>query len=191
MISTSNYVARKFGVRAGMPGFIGLKLCPQLQLIPGRYHIYKQESAKVTEVMLEYDETFVPCSLDEFSIDLTKSLVKKCSLPDSKIKFEIKQRENGEKYLDDEIWNLAEEIVQEIRQKIFEKTQLTCSAGIAINRMLAKMCSDINKPNNQYTLRCSSSQEIIDFIQKFNVKKIPGIGKREFAFSCEINRICL
>lgn len=163
-----------------MPGFIGLKLCPQLQLIGGRFHKYKEESLKITEVLREYDETFVPYSLDEASIDLTNYLVKQCSLPDSKFKVEVKQTEDGDLVLDDEIWNLAYEIVQEIRQKVFEKTQLTCSAGISPNKMLSKICSEINKPNNQYLLKGNSFKDIVRFIQKFNVKKIPGIGKFKF-----------
>jgi DNA polymerase kappa len=137
MISTSNYVARKFGVRAAMPGFVGLKLCPQLKLISGHYHKYREESNKITEVMKEYDETFTPYSLDECSIDLTSYLVKRCSLPDSKVKIEIKQNENGDSVLSDEVWQLAEEVVQEIRQKVFDKTKLTCSAGISVNKMLS------------------------------------------------------
>lgn len=160
-----------------MPGFIGLKLCPQLQLIPGRYHKYKEESKKIAEVMLQYDETFVPSSLDECSIDLTDCIVKRCSLPDSSVNVEIKRTDQDELVLDDAVWQLADEIVQEIRQKVFDKTQLTCSAGIAPNKMLAKICSDLNKPNNQYLLKGTSSEDITKFIQKFNVKKIPGIGE--------------
>ena len=176
MISTSNYVARKFGVRAGMPGFIGLKLCPELQLMPGRYHKYKEESSRVAEIMTEYDSTFQSHSLDEFCLNLTEYLVKRCSLPDSKVKFECKQNENGDLILDDKVWQLADEIVQEIRQKVFDKVQLTCSAGISVNKLTAKICSDLKKPNGQCLLPASSSKDIINFIQKLNVKKIPGIG---------------
>lgn len=160
-----------------MPGFIGLKLCPELRLVPGNFRLYKEESRKISEVLKEYDETFTPYSLDEASINLTDYLVKKCSLPDSKVSIEIKQNANGDQILADDVWELAAEVVQEVRAKVFEKTQLTCSAGIAPNKMLAKICSDINKPNNQYLLKGTSSEDLMNFIHKLNVKKIPGIGE--------------
>lgn len=164
-----------------MPGFIGLKLCPELQLIPGKFHLYKEESRKISAVLKEYDETFTPYSLDEASINLTDYLIKRCSLPDSKVSIEIKRNADGELVLADEVWELANEVVQEIRAKVFETTKLTCSAGIAPNKMLAKICSDINKPNNQYLLKGTSSEDLIRFVQKLNVKKIPGIGERRIA----------
>ena len=166
-----------------MPGFIGLKLCPELQLIPGKFHLYKEESRKITEVLKEYDETFTPYSLDEASINLTDYLFKKCSLPNSKVSMEIKENSNGELILADEVWELAKEVVQEIRTKVFEKTQLTCSAGIAPNKMLAKICSDINKPNNQFMLKGTSSEDLVRFVHKLNVKKIPGIGENRARIS--------
>ena len=163
-----------------MPGFIGLKLCPELQLISGKFHLYKEESRKITAVLKEYDETFTPHSLDEASINLTDYLVKRCSLPDSKVRMEIRQNANGDLVLADEVWDLANEVAHEIRAKVFEKTQLTCSAGIAPNRMIAKICSDINKPNNQHMLKGTSSEDLLRFVHKLNVKKIPGIGNCHF-----------
>ncbi|PIO62394.1 hypothetical protein TELCIR_16045, partial [Teladorsagia circumcincta] len=95
--STSNYLARRFGVRAAMPGFIAKKLCPQLKIVPGNFSKYTKES----RAFYQDDDTVV---------------------------------------------------VREIRFRVEQTTGLTCSAGIAPNFRLAKICSDMNKPNGQYEL---------------------------------------
>jgi nucleotidyltransferase/DNA polymerase involved in DNA repair len=74
MLSTSNYLARKFGVRAGMPGFIGKKLCPDLVLIPLNFDKYRAVSKVVRDVFREYDPDFCPMSLDEAYLDITDYL---------------------------------------------------------------------------------------------------------------------
>ena len=71
MISTSNYIARKYGVRSAMPGFIALKLCPQLKLIGGHYQRYKEESFKIMEILEEFDPFLESSGLDEAYVDLT------------------------------------------------------------------------------------------------------------------------
>ena len=103
MLSTSNYAARKFGVRAAMPGFIAKKLCPNLVIVPSNMDKYAQVSEIVRGVFREYDPNFAPMSLDEAYLDITDIVT---SSPDS-------------------AWN----IVQEMRSKIQERTKLTASAG--------------------------------------------------------------
>ena len=100
MLSTSNYLARKFGVRAGMPGFIGKKLCPQLKIVPTNFTKYRAVSTLVREVFNEYDKDFCPMSLDEAYLNITDYLLRHPSLKPS-------------------------EVVQEMREKIQEKTTLT------------------------------------------------------------------
>eukprot|EP00898_Chlorokybus_atmophyticus_P001489 jgi/Chlat1/2340/Chrsp17S00177 len=150
MICTANYEARKFGVRAAMPGFIGLKLCPELQFVKPDFAKYTAASADIREVFMEYDPQFVAVSLDEAYLDITEH---------------CKQTSRS-----------GAEVAEELRQKVRDKTALTCSAGIAPNRMLAKVCSDINKPNGQYALP-SERAAITAFITTLPIRKIGGIGK--------------
>ncbi|XP_059095948.1 DNA polymerase kappa-like isoform X3 [Tigriopus californicus] len=154
MLSTSNYEARKFGVRAGMPGFIGLKLCPKLTLVPLNFEKYHEVSRQVRAVFREYDANFCPMSLDEAYLDLTEHLE------------ELRQRG-----LDPD----PRPVVQEIRAKIEAQTTLTASAGIAPNTMLAKVCSDQNKPNGQFYLP-PDVEEIMAFVNPLPIRKVSGIG---------------
>ena len=155
MISTSNYIARKYGVRSAMPGFIALKLCPQLKLIGGHFHRYKEESIKIMEILEEYDPFLESSGLDEAYVDLTDYC------------------KNNKIYSKDEITAL----VKEIKKKIFEKTQLTCSCGIACNKRLAKICSDYNKPDGLYFLDFEP-KVIEEFVEKLSIRKIPFIGSK-------------
>jgi len=150
MLSTSNYAARKFGVRAAMPGFIGLKLCPDLVLVPVDMKKYAEVAEVIREVFKEYDENYSPMSLDEAYMDITEYL-------------ELNPDFNS--------WD----VVQEMREKIESRTQLTASAGIAPNTFLAKVCSDLNKPNGQYILQPNQT-EILDFVRKLSIRKACGIG---------------
>eukprot|EP01084_Bolivina_argentea_P311186 538623_1 len=151
MISTTNYVARKFGVRAAMPGFIGKKLCPQLIFVKHDWNAYKEASNKVKAIVAEYDPNFTSGSLDEVYLDVTDYLYKHSQLSGG-------------------------DIAKEIRNKIFSATQLTASAGVACNRMLSKIGSDMNKPNGQFILE-HNSRKIKEFMNILNVRKIPGIGR--------------
>lgn len=147
VISTSNYEARKYGVRSAMATAHALKLCPQLVLVRGRMHKYKEASDQVFEVFHEYTDLVQGLSWDEAYLDVTD-----CELFN----------------------NSATLIAQDIRKKIFEKTGLTASAGIAPNKLLAKMASELNKPNGQYTI---APHEIDEFIKKVPIEKIWGVGK--------------
>lgn len=149
MLSTSNYEARKFGVRAAMPGFIGKKLCPALIIVRPNFRKYTEFSRKVRQVLVQYDEDFTPVGLDEAYLDITEYMAKN----------------------DAE----ADDVVQEMRQKIFDATQLTASAGIAANMFLAKVCSDMRKPNDQFRLS-NDVDSIRKFVHSLPIRKVPGIG---------------
>ncbi|KAI8150340.1 hypothetical protein BJV82DRAFT_548937 [Fennellomyces sp. T-0311] len=150
MLCTSNYKARTFGVRSAMPGFIGIKLCPQLKIIPLHFDKYRAASSKVRAIFMKYDPNFAPMSLDEAYLNLTNYMT--------------------------EHNMTAPAVVQQIRDEIFQDTQLTASAGVAANKMLAKICSDMNKPNGQYDL-ANDRDAIRNFIQKMRIRKVPGIGR--------------
>ncbi|KAJ0640161.1 putative DNA-directed DNA polymerase [Helianthus annuus] len=151
MISTANYEARKFGVRAAMPGFIACKLCPELIFVPTdfkKYTYYSDLTRKA--VFQEYDPNFMAASLDEAYLDITNV---------------CKERDIT-----------VAEVTEELRQNVYKATGLTCSAGVAPNRLLAKVCSDINKPNGQFLLP-NDRAAIMTFISSLPIRKIGGIGK--------------
>ncbi|CAI5704866.1 hypothetical protein KXD40_001776 [Peronospora effusa] len=179
MISTTNYAARQFGVRAAMPGFIGKELCPELHFVPVNMEKYKGVAAQIRAVFVEYDPEYEAFSLDEACLDLTEFMSKNWQ------KYILAAEDDiGSKISGDQRWVLtaagraaiATVIVRELRAKIYDSTQLTASAGIAVNTMLAKICSDINKPNGQYILPFTR-ECVISFIHELPVRKIGGIGK--------------
>ncbi len=148
VISTSNYLARKFGVKSAMPTGLAMKLCPQLILVNGSMRKYKEASDIVFDVILEYSDLVQSVSIDEAYLDVTD-----CPL----------------------FHNSATLIAEDIRKKIFERTNgLTASAGIAPNKLIAKLASDFNKPNGKFTV---APHQVDDFIRKIRVERIPGIGK--------------
>ncbi|KAI8808572.1 hypothetical protein BJ742DRAFT_273211 [Cladochytrium replicatum] len=152
MLSTASYAARKFGVRSAMPGFIALKLCPELILVKPNFDKYHTASEKVREVFAEYDPNYSPMSLDEAYLDLTP-------------------------YLESHPDHTPDSLVQELRAKVTARTNgLTCSAGIAPNRLLAKVCSDAHKPNGQMRLHPNNAA-IASFMSSLPVRKVPGIGR--------------
>ena len=139
MLSTSNYVARQFGVRAAMPGFIATKLCPQLVIVPPNFHKYKAVSKKVGEVFALYDPNFVMMSLDEAYLDLTPYLAANATMydvPDGADATETAEDDPIVTVLNKHA-TLAEVVVNEMRKKICEATQLTASAGL---KFVIKKC---------------------------------------------------
>nr|CAD1841342.1 unnamed protein product [Ananas comosus var. bracteatus] len=150
MICTANYEARKYGVRAAMPGFIACKLCTDLVLVPTNFQKYTYFSELTRKVFQKYDPHFIATSLDEAYINITEA----CAERDIS----------------------SEEVAAELRNAIYEETGLTCSVGAAPNRMLAKVCSDINKPNGQFILP-NNREAVMTFISSLPIRKIGGIGK--------------
>lgn len=147
VISTANYPARRFGVRSAMSTAMALKLCPQLKVIPGRMASYKEVSQHIRQIFSRYTELIEPLSLDEAYLDVTDC-----------------QHCHGSATL----------IAQQIRQVIFDELQLTASAGVAPVRFLAKIASDINKPNGQYVI---SPEQVEVFVKSLPLRKISGVGK--------------
>lgn len=147
VVSTANYIARQYGIHSAMPMAQAVKLCPHLKVIPGRMQVYKDVSAQIQQIFRRYTQLFEMVSLDEAYLDVTD-----CEL----------------------FHGSATLIAQDIRQKIAQEIQLTASAGIAPLKFLAKIASDLNKPNGQYVIPPESVQ---DFIATLPLKKIPSVGK--------------
>ena len=185
MQSTSNYIARRFGVRAAMPGFIAKKLCPNLVIVKGNYDKYRIVSKLVGEILLEYDPQYSPVGIDESYLDLTnylQTLIQKKAPCVAKSDLECSDPESDDELNDitdstwgTEIpkiyWKLIQETVQEIRDRICARTKLTASAGIAPNMLLAKIASDMNKPNGQYFLP-PTRESVLEFIRKLSIRKV-------------------
>ena len=152
MISTASYAARAYGVRSAMPGFIALKLCPELIFVPHNFENYRKASEITRKVFSEYDPHFESASLDEAALDVTDVCAKHKGVSGA-------------------------EIAEQIREKVRIATGgLTCSCGVAPNRTLAKICSDRNKPNGQYILE-SSKIAVEAFVHDLPVRKMPGVGR--------------
>lgn len=151
VLSTCNYIAREYGVRSAMPTSMAKRLCSKLVIVPGRMHVYQEVSTKIREIFSRYTSLIEPLSLDEAYLDVTD-----CEL----------------------FGGSATLIAQDIRKKIHAELGLTASAGIAPLKFIAKIASDMNKPNGQYLVK---PNQIVSFIEELPLNKIPGVGKVTFA----------
>lgn len=147
VVSAASYEARKFGVRSAMSGAAAKRNCPELIFVKPNFPRYKEVSSAIRKIFFEYTDLVEPLSLDEAYLDVT-----------------LNKKGNPSATL----------IAQEIRQKIKLKTGLNASAGISINKFIAKVASDINKPNGQKTV---PPEEVLDFLENLDVKKFFGVGK--------------
>lgn len=148
VVSTASYEARPYGVRSAMSMAQAKRRCPQLIVVPTHFEKYKEVSQQIHAVFHEYTDLVEPISLDEAFLDVT----------DNKKGIE-----------------LAVDIAKEIKQKILERTSLTASAGVSFNKLLAKIASDMRKPNGIFTVH---PDRAIDFIGSLPVEKLWGVGPK-------------
>ena len=148
VVAAASYEARKFGVRSAMNGPLAKRLCPELIFVKPRFDRYKEISNQIRSIFLDYTQWVEPLSLDEAYLDVTQNHF---NLPSATL------------------------IATEIREKILKQTGLTASAGISINKFLAKIASDWNKPNGQKTI---PPEEALPFLAVLDVKKFHGVGKK-------------
>ena len=156
VLCTSNYEARKYGVKSAMPTKIALNKCPHLKLVKPCFEDYKKISAKVFDIFYEYTDLVEGISLDEAYLDVSEC---------------------------DKFDNSAFMIAKDIRDRVLKETGLTCSAGISFNKFFAKLACEYNKPNGQFLIPPNVSSE---FIHNIDVDKISGVGKvfKETLKSC-------
>ncbi len=147
VVAAASYEARKFGVRSAMTGMAAKRNCPDLIFVPPRFERYREISQQIRQIFFEYTDLVEPLSLDEAYLDVTEN---KKGIPSATV------------------------IAQEIRKIIKERTGLNASAGISINKFVAKIASDINKPNGQKTI---APEEVVPFLETLDVKKFFGVGK--------------
>lgn len=147
VVSAASYEARKFGVRSALSGVLAKKYCPELIFVKPRFDRYKEISAKIQKIFKDYTDLVEPLSLDEAYLDVTQN---KKGNPSASL------------------------LAQEIRERIFQEVGLTASAGISINKFVAKVASDFNKPNGQKTV---NPDEVLSFLEDLPIRKFYGVGK--------------
>ena len=146
VVAAASYESRKFGVKSAMSSVLAKKLCPGLIFIRPRFEVYKSVSELIMEVFHEYTDLVEPLSLDEAFLDVTFN---KMGIPS------------------------ATKIAIEIKEKIKQRTGLTASAGISVNKFLAKIASDMDKPDGIYLIRPGKVER---FVEKLPVEKFFGVG---------------
>jgi DNA polymerase IV len=146
VVASASYEARKFGVRSAMPSVTAKKLCPGLIFIRHRFERYTEVSEQILGIFREYSDLVEPLSIDEAFLDVTED-----------------RKGIGSATL----------IAKEIKKEIRERTGLTASAGISVNKFLAKIASDIKKPDGLFLIPPEDAEK---FIEELSVEKFYGIG---------------
>jgi DNA polymerase-4 len=147
VVAAASYEARKFGVRSAISGVLAKKNCPELIFVKPRFDRYKEISKKIHAIFFDYTDLVEPLSLDEAYLDVTQN---KKGNPSATL------------------------LAQEIRMRIYNELGLTASAGISVNKFVAKIASDYNKPNGQKTV---NPDEVIPFLEELPIRKFYGVGK--------------
>lgn len=147
VVAAASYEARKYGVRSAMASKTALRKCPHLIFVPARFDVYKSVSRQIMSIFLEYTDLVEPLSLDEAFLDVTSN-------------------RKGIPY--------ATQIAKEIKERIFDTTGLTASAGVSFNKFLAKIASDYNKPNGLFVIKPKMAEA---FVEKLPIERFFGVGK--------------
>ena len=147
VVATASYEARKFGIRSAMSSKKALQLCPDVIFVRPRFDVYKKVSQDIREIFHRYTDLIEPLSLDEAFLDVS-----------------VDKKNIGS----------AIEIAKQIKQAIKDELQLTASAGISVNKFVAKIASDINKPDG---ITFIGPSKIENFMESLPVEKFFGVGK--------------
>lgn len=147
VVAAASYEARKYGIRSAMPSKKALELCPDVLFIRPRFPAYKEVSKKIREIFHRYTDIIEPLSLDEAYLDVSEDKMNIGS---------------------------AIEIAKQIKEAIKTELQLTASAGVSINKFVAKIASDLNKPDG---LAFIAPSQVEEFMEQLPVEKFYGVGK--------------
>lgn len=148
VVAAASYEARKYGVHSAMPMSVALRKCPHLIVTPHRFEVYRSVSAEIREIFHEYTDLVEPLSLDEAYLDVTHP---KKGPPSASL------------------------IARDIKQEIFDKTGLIASAGVSYNKFLAKIASDMDKPDGFYLIKPEDAES---FLENLDVGLFFGVGKK-------------
>ncbi len=146
VVAAASYEARVYGVHSAMPSRVAARKCPGLIFVKSRFDVYKADSARIMKIFRDYTDLVEPLSIDEAFLDVTTN---KVGMPSATI------------------------IARDIKHRIQETTGLTASAGISVNKFLAKIASDQNKPDGLFVIK---PEEVLDFIEHLPVTKFFGVG---------------
>jgi len=147
VVATASYEARKFGVKSAMSSRMALQLCPHLLLTRPRFDVYKEVSNHIRSIFHRYTDLIEPLSLDEAYLDVTEDKLNIGS---------------------------AIEIARQIKQAIHDELQLTASAGVSVNKFVAKIASDFQKPDG---LTFIGPSKVTKFLEALPIHKFFGVGK--------------
>jgi len=147
VVATCSYTARKYGIHSAMPSSLAYRLCPQAIFVKPRFDAYKKASSIIRSIFAQYTDLFEPLSLDEAYLDVSN--ISLC---------------NGSATL----------LARDIKQQIYRQTDLVASAGVSYNKFLAKIASDMDKPDGLYLI---TPEQATLFIEQLTVAKFHGIGK--------------
>ncbi len=147
VVAAASYEAREFGVYSAMPSVTALRKCPQLIFVPPRFDVYKSVSQQIHQVFKKHTDLIEPLSLDEAYLDVTQNKQGIAS---------------------------ATEIARLIKNEIKQQTRLTASAGVSMNKFLAKVASDVDKPDGLFVIRPQQAQ---DFIDQLPIERFFGVGR--------------
>lgn len=148
VVAAASYEARKYGIHSAMPMVVALRKCPDLVVTPHRFDVYRNVSNSIRDIFHEYTDLVEPLSLDEAYLDVTHP---KKGPPSAVL------------------------IAREIKNKIRERESLVASAGVSFNKFLAKIASDMDKPNGLYLIKPEDAEA---FLEALEIKKFFGVGKR-------------
>jgi DNA polymerase-4 len=149
VVAAASYEARKYGIHSAMPMVTALKKCPHLIVAGHHFQKYKDISQQINDIFHEYTDLVEPLSLDEAFLDVTEP--KKKGIASGSL------------------------IAQEIRRKVFKQTQLTASAGVSYNKFLAKIASDMDKPDGFFLIKPENAEK---FLEELEIRKFFGVGKK-------------
>ncbi|MCL7411222.1 MAG: DNA polymerase IV [Methanosarcinaceae archaeon] len=148
VVSTCSYEAREFGIRSGMPVSKAYKLCPDAVFLPVNMSLYKEVSKQIMEILREFTDRFQQVSVDEAYLDVSMQVGDHAA---------------------------ASKFAQNIKDEILLREGITCSIGVAPNKLVAKIASDFQKPDG---LTVVKPEDVVDFLTPLPVSRIPGIGKK-------------
>jgi DNA polymerase IV len=151
VVAAASYEARCFGVRSAMPSTVAMRRCPELVFVPPRFDVYRAVSQQIHAIFKDYTPLVEPLSLDEAYLDVTGSLTGTAT---------------------------AWETAKAIRARILAETRLTASAGVSLNKFLAKLASDQRKPNGQFAIM---PEEAESFVAALPIAKFHGVGPKTAA----------
>ncbi|OCX65855.1 DNA polymerase IV [Thioclava sp. SK-1] len=146
VVAAASYEARRFGVKSAMPSVTAARRCPELIFVPPKFDTYRSVSDQIRAIFLEYTDLVEPLSLDEAYLDVSAACAQGTT---------------------------ATAIAQDIRRRIFQDVQLTASAGVSVNKFLAKLASDQDKPDGLTVIR---PHQVADFVAGLSVSRFHGVG---------------